>query len=251
VSPGKVVGVIGPNGAGKTTLIDSIGGLNRHYTGSVTLDGQSLDGDPPYRRAQRGVLRSFQGIELFDDLTVEENLLVASDRESWWKHLTDLVRPGKPKLSGATLAAVEEFGLADYLERLPEELPYGKRRLTSVAQALAGGGGVLLLDEPAAGLDRRESQELGVVVRRLADDWGLAILLVEHDVDLVMSICEEIVVLNFGEQIAKGPADQVRNDPAVRTAYLGETERDSPELVGSNPASLTARNDSGGNRDAD
>ena len=195
-----MLGLIGPNGAGKTTFIDAVTGFNR-ATGEVVLDGVRVDRWSPRRRSRAGIGRSFQTLELFESLTVRENLRVASERRDLLAYLTDLVRPGKPPLAPAAVVALREFGLEADLDRRPDELPYGRRRLVAIARAVAGAPSVLLLDEPAAGLDDGETAELGRLVRRLADEWGLAVLLVEHDVALVLDVSDRVVVLDKGEQL--------------------------------------------------
>ena len=223
VEPGQIVGLIGPNGAGKTTLIDAVTGFTRG-SGSVAIDGRDLGRASPRRRALAGLGRSFQSVELFDDLTVADNLRVASDDHRPWTYLTDLVHPGRTALNPAATVAIHEFDLDDVLDRRPSELPFARRRLVGIARAIAAGRGILLLDEPAAGLDELESRELGSLLRRLASQWKLAILLVEHDVELVLGVCDEVAVLEFGRKIAHGTPEEVRRDPAVVAAYLGEAE---------------------------
>jgi len=221
LKPGEVVGLIGPNGAGKTTFIDAVTGFNR-ATGEITLDGTRIDRWGPRRRSRAGIGRSFQTLELFESLTVRENLRVASESRDLIAYLTDLVRPGKAPLAPAAIVALREFGLETDLDRRPEELPYGRRRLVAIARAVAGAPSVLLLDEPAAGLDDGETAELGRLVRRLADEWGLAVLLVEHDVALVLDVSDRVVVLDKGEQLAEGTPAEIRSNAAVVQAYLGE-----------------------------
>jgi ABC-type branched-subunit amino acid transport system ATPase component/branched-subunit amino acid ABC-type transport system permease component len=223
VRPGEVVGLIGPNGAGKTTLIDAVTGFVSASSGSIALDGRSIQGLNATRRSRLGLRRSFQSLELFDDISVEENIRAGSDldvsRLSW---LTDLVWPRQHELSPTACVAVREFELEQHLSQTPDELPYGRRRLVGIARTVASGPSVVLLDEPAAGLDENESAELAHLIRRLADERNMGVLLVEHDVGLVMSTCDRIVVVDFGRVIATGTPDEIRDNPAVRDAYLGQ-----------------------------
>ncbi|KJE24597.1 ABC-type branched-chain amino acid transport system, ATPase component [Frankia torreyi] len=224
VVPGQVVGMIGPNGAGKTTVIDAITGYTPASVTSMTLGEVRLDRLPAHRRARAGISRSFQNLELFDDLTVLENIQAASDRRDARAYLTDLVFPRSRPLPAAAIAAVDAFGLREDLLRTVSDLPYGRRRLLAIARAVAAGPAVLLLDEPCAGLDESESTEVAALLRRLADEWGLGILLNEHDMDVIMGICDRVVVLDAGALIAEGTPAQVAADPLVRAAYLGDAE---------------------------
>jgi sulfate-transporting ATPase len=233
VTPGTILGLIGPNGAGKTSVIDGVTGFTR-ASGSVRLDGRELMGLPPARRARAGVSRSFQSLELFEDVTVFDNLRAASDPRDKVSFVRDLVYPHSPPLPSSVVAAIREFGLEDDLDRKVEDLPYARRRLLAIARAIASQPSVLLLDEPAAGLGDVETAELAHLVRRLADDWGFAVLLIEHDMNFVMSVCDRIVVLDFGRQIAEGTPEEVRNDPAVVAAYLGDL--DDEAIVAVEPA---------------
>ncbi|WP_043677439.1 ABC transporter permease subunit [Streptomyces xylophagus] len=224
VEPGRVVGLIGPNGAGKTSAIDAVTGFTRTASGSVRLGERDVTRVPVHRRAAAGLSRSFQSLELFEDMTVLDNLYAACERPGRWTWLTDLVRPGSRPLPAQVVVAVREFGLQDSLDRPVGDLSYGERRLLAIARAVATSPSVLLLDEPAAGLSDDETRELAQLVRRLAEDWGMGVLLVEHDVDMVMSVCDQVVVLDFGRRICAGTPDEVRRDPAVRAAYLGDLE---------------------------
>jgi len=224
LEPGKVHGLIGPNGAGKTTLIDALTGFVGSPGASILLDGQDIGRWPAQRRAAAGISRSFQSLELFETMTVRENLLAACDRRDWPAFLTNLVHPGKERYSPAAIAAIREFHLEDDLERRPDELPYGRRRLLAIARAVATGASVLLLDEPAAGLDDTETAELGHLIRRLASELGMAVLLVEHNVSVVLDVSDQVSVLQFGKVIASGTPAEIRSDPAVITAYLGSRE---------------------------
>ena len=223
VTPGKIIGLIGPNGAGKTSAIDAITGFTPTQAGSVLLDGVELVRVGPVRRARAGLSRSFQSLALFEDATVLDNLRAASDPRDRISYLRDLLYPVAPVFPGEVVAAIDEFRLRDVLTRHVQELPYGQRRLLSIARAVATRPSVLLLDEPAAGLGDTERAELATVIRRLADDWGLAVLLVEHDLELVMSVCDQVAVLDFGRKISEGSPEEVRRDPAAVAAYLGET----------------------------
>jgi branched-chain amino acid transport system ATP-binding protein len=218
VGEGQLVGLIGPNGAGKTTFIDAISGFVR-CDGRVELDGEDLTGVLPHVRARRGLARTWQSIELFDDLSVGENLLVASHRTSAWRTIRETVSVPDPHSAEIT-PALALLGVEDTVEQLPSELSQGQRKLVGIARALAPKPRIVCLDEPAAGLDTRESEELGARLRGLADD-GQAMLLVDHDMGLVLGICDEVVVLEFGEVIARGAPDVVRSDPQVIGAYLG------------------------------
>jgi ABC-type branched-subunit amino acid transport system ATPase component len=226
VRPGRILGLIGPNGAGKTSIIDAVTGFTRS-AGTVTLDGVNVSALSVAKRARAGVSRSFQSLELFEDSTVLDNLRAASDPRDRISYLRDLVYPKAPPLPSAVVTAIKEFGLEDDLLRLVQDLSYGKRRLLAIARAVASQPSVLLLDEPAAGLGDVETAELAHLVRRLADDWGIAVLLVEHDMNFVMSVCDTILVVDFGRPIAEGTPDAIRRNPAVVAAYLGESDDDT------------------------
>src|SRR5271165_5828415 len=222
VHPGEIVGLIGPNGAGKTTLIDAITGYVRPQRGRVALGGADLSAEPAARRARAGVTRSFQSLELFEDMTVRENLQAASDPRDLAAYLSNLVRPEKADMPESAVTAVREFGLEADLDARPPELPYGRRRLVAIARAVATDPAILLLDEPAAGLDDAETAELATLIRQLADRRGIGVLLVEHDMNLVMGVCDRIVVLNFGAVLGAGTPAEIRAHPEVIAAYLGQ-----------------------------
>ena len=225
VRPGEVVGLIGPNGAGKTTLIDAVTGFVPAAGGSISLDGRRIDRMNATQRARLGLRRSFQSLELFEDVSVEENIRAGSDlRASRLSWVTDLFWPGRHDLPSTAVAAVREFELEPHLDETPDELPYGRRRLVGIARTVASGPSVVMFDEPAAGLDEQESAELARLIRRLADERRMGVLLVEHDVGLVMATCDRIVVIDFGVVIAEGSPAEIRDDPLVRDAYLGHTD---------------------------
>lgn len=225
VEPGEVVGLLGPNGAGKTTLVDVITGYTRPDSGTVCLLGPGTSRDitawKPHRRARAGLSRSFQALELFHDLTVRENLLAACEPRDAAAYVSDLVLPGRAKLSRVATAAVAEMDLASILEARIDDLSFGQRRLVAIARSVAAGGSVLLLDEPGAGLDETETAELGRLVRRLADEWGIGVLLIEHDVAMVLRTADRVIVLDAGCVIASDTPDAIRADAAVIDAYLG------------------------------
>jgi sulfate-transporting ATPase len=225
---GEVLGVIGPNGAGKTTLIDAITGY-ANARGTVALGDLEIQKFPAYRRSRLGITRSFQSLELFEDLTVSENLLVASEVRSLWHWVTCMVWPGRTELGSAATAAVGEFALGDTLTMAPADLSYGQRRLLAISRAVASHPRVLMLDEPAAGLSDRDRVELRALLRRLAEEWGLAVLLIEHDVDLVMTVSDRVLAMDFGKVIATGTPAEIRRHPDVVRSYLGSTDEPSEE----------------------
>jgi branched-chain amino acid transport system ATP-binding protein len=219
VAQGELVGLIGPNGAGKTTLVDAVTGFV-DYTGQVELDGRDLAGLRAHARAALGLSRTWQSSELFDDLTVRENLSVASHRPSLRETAKELVTSSPPTNAKAVDDALELVELGWAADLMPSDLSQGQRKLVGIARAVAMGPRLLCLDEPAAGLDTGESEELGRRLRGLADG-GSSMLLIDHDMGLVLGICHRIVVLEFGKVIAAGPPEAVRRDPKVVTAYLG------------------------------
>jgi ABC-type branched-subunit amino acid transport system ATPase component/branched-subunit amino acid ABC-type transport system permease component len=221
VRTGEIVGLVGPNGAGKTTLIDTVTGFVRPSSGAITLNGERVDRCSPARRARSGVSRSFQSLELFEDLTVWDNIMAGADSHALLPYLTDIVWPRQEKLPPTAVRAIREFDLEKDLDKTVSELPYGRRRIVSIARSLASRPTILLLDEPAAGLSDAETSELGKLLRRLAKEWGIGILLVEHDMSLIMAVCDCLVVLDLGQVIGSGEPAEIRNNDQVRAAYLG------------------------------
>jgi branched-chain amino acid transport system ATP-binding protein len=217
--PASITGIIGPNGAGKTTLLDAVTGFARS-AGDVELDGVSLSGLPPHRRARQGLARTWQSVELFDELTVRENIRVAATPLTIWSMLRDLVWPRRGHAGDDGSAVLDLLGLRGLAECRPSSLSLGQQKLVGVGRALAAAPSCVLLDEPAAGLDTKESQQLGERLLAIAER-GPAVVLVDHDMDLVLEVCSHVYVLDFGRVIAAGPPSQIRNDPRVIAAYLG------------------------------
>jgi len=226
VPEGTIYGLVGSNGAGKTTFFNCISGQLRPDAGHVLLDGKEMTGAPPYEMAEQGLARTFQNLELFSDLTVLQNVLVGRHLRMTAGPLASMVRlprerSDERRARKAAMEALDRVGLSDRATRLVGELPYGEQRLVEVARALALAPSVLLLDEPAAGLNLTEKQALGQLLGRLRG-LGVTLLLIEHDMDLVEQVADRITVLNFGKRIADGTPAEVLRHPEVVAAYLGE-----------------------------
>ena len=215
VAGGGVTGLIGPNGAGKTTLFNVVSGLLAPKSGRVTIDGHDVTKSGPSRRARRGLARTYQRLELFTSLTVRDNIRVAGEIRNSWN------RRGRMDVATETDRIIGLVGLGDVADREVSELPTGRARVVEVARALMTQPKILLLDEPASGQTEQETEAFGRLLRQLVDERDLAICLVEHDVGLVMGTCEHIHVLDYGQVIASGTPEQVKNDPIVVNAYLG------------------------------
>ena len=213
VEEGRITGLIGPNGAGKTTLFNACCGLQPTVQGTVRMDGQEISRLAAHKRARLGIARTFQRLELFSLLTVRENVLAGAEIRSRWSG-------EEGDLDEVVDGILERLRLTDLADERVDGLPTGQARLVEVGRALASKPRLLLLDEPSSGLNENETEELAEVLRELAAS-GLAVLLVEHDMSLVMNTCEVIHVLDFGEIIAVGPPDAIQSDPSVQEAYLG------------------------------
>jgi branched-chain amino acid transport system ATP-binding protein len=226
VATGESVGLVGPNGAGKTTLFNCVCGQITSYKGSVLYEGRPIDRAPVFQRAKLGIARTFQRIEVFSELTVREHMLVAERARrgdgALWKDLLNMGRPTADEQRRAE-EVLELVGLRDVADTPVAALPLGLCRLVELGRALALEPKLILADEPSSGLDTRETATLASLLRNVQRQRSTAILLVEHDLDMVAEVVDRAVVLDFGHVIASGPLTQVIADPAVRKAYLGKT----------------------------
>ena len=220
VGKNRIVGVIGPNGAGKTTLFNLITGAYRSDSGTIVFDGRKVTDWPPHRIIRAGLARTFQNIRLFAGMTVWEHLLVTQHAKGNALRGLMPLRWSNPAVTASAEQVLKFFGLEKYRDVLARTLPYGIQRKVDMARALASGPKLLLLDEPVAGMNHDEADELRRLLLRLNEE-GLTILLIEHDMAFVMNLCHELYVLDFGVRIATGEPAAIRNDPVVLDAYLG------------------------------
>lgn len=226
IKKGELVGLIGPNGAGKTTAFNLITGVYQPTTGEILFDGRSIVGLKPYQITQRGIARTFQNIRLFSELSVIENVKIAFHFHVKYGILESVFRVGRyfkeeERIEQEAMKLLKIFHLDDKAEELAKNLPYGAQRRLEIARALAAKPKLLLLDEPAAGMNPQETKELMEMIAWIRREFGLTILLIEHDMSLVMGICERIYVLEYGTIIAQGTPEVIKHDPEVIRAYLG------------------------------
>lgn len=232
VEPGEIVGLIGPNGAGKTTLFNLITGVYAPTAGSISFEGRRIDGRRTSELAALGIARTFQNIRLFKDLPVFDNVRIGHHihagygQAAAWLQLPRWKR-GEDEIARRTHELLERFGLGAARDEPASGLPYGEQRRLELARALATGPRLLCLDEPAAGMNPSEKRALMDQIRAVRDDFGLTLLVIEHDMKVVMGVCERILVLDHGEPIALGTPDEVRRDPGVIKAYLGEVDEET------------------------
>lgn len=223
---GELVGLIGPNGAGKTTVFNMLTGVYQPTSGNISFEGESIVGLKPYQVTQRGIARTFQNIRLFSELTVLENVKIAFHYHVKYGLLESVLRIGRyfqeeEAIEEESRKLLKIFHLEDKADEVAKNLPYGAQRRLEIARALAAKPKLLLLDEPAAGMNPQETKELMDMIRWIRHEFGLTILLIEHDMSLVMGICERIYVLEYGEVIAQGTPEEIKSNPEVIRAYLG------------------------------
>jgi branched-chain amino acid transport system ATP-binding protein len=226
VIQGEILGIIGPNGAGKTTLFNVLTGLYAPDTGKIFLDAKEITRLPPYRRICLGMARTFQTLEIFRDMSVLDNVMVGGHtrlKAGFWRSLlnTNSKRAEERMLRTEALALLDRLGLADKADEPAVNLSYGNQRRVEIARALASKPAIIFLDEPAAGMNPRETQELSELILRLKSELDLTVAIIEHDMNLIMDICQRIVVMTEGRVLTAGTPHEIRKDPRVLEAYLG------------------------------
>lgn len=229
VPKGSIYGIIGPNGAGKTTLFNMITGVYDATEGQILFDGEKINGLPTHAIAEKGIARTFQNIRLFGDLSVYHNLLTACQKNITY-HLLDGVlrtrrcREQERKMADFCMELLEETGLLDVKDQKASNLPYGMQRRLEIARALATRPRLILLDEPAAGMNEEESARLSRLIRGIRDRKEITVVIIDHHMDVIMAICDQITVLNFGTLLATGSPEEIQSNPEVISAYLGVDE---------------------------
>ena len=229
VPEGSIYGIIGPNGAGKTTLFNMITGVYDCTEGTVLFEGEKINGLPTHEIAVRGIPRTFQNIRLFGDLTVYDNLMTACQKNITYSLLDGILRTKKCQAQERESRAfcdqlLAEVGLSDQRDQKANNLPYGMQRRLEIARALATCPKVILLDEPAAGMNEEESAKLSEFIREIRDKKDVTVVIIDHHMDVIMAICDQISVLNFGTLLAEGRPEEIQNNPDVISAYLGVDE---------------------------
>jgi len=226
VNKGEVYGLIGPNGAGKTTLFNMITKFYECDSGEIIFDGENLSKEKNYNIIKKGLVRTFQNVELFKGMTLLENILVGQHTETKYSMLHGIIRSKKYRetekaILDRAMEILEFLNIEQYAQFYPSQLPYGIQKSAELARALVLNPKMVILDEPAAGMNNLETEQLGKQINRLREELGITVFMIEHDMKLVMNICDRITVLNFGKKIAEGSPDEIKNNKNVIEAYLG------------------------------